>query len=96
MPGNLRLIGTLVLCVGYAAVMVGNLPYWLATGLFRLRVRGHFSSGSPAPTGAQRLKALAVAAVIAVCVAWAVTWVFFRSVPRNPSVIGRIAPCSTT
>ena len=75
LAGNLRLIGTLVLCVGYGAVMIGNMPYWLATGLFVFAFVAIFEWQPDADRRAH-LKGLAAAAVIAVSVAWAVTWVF--------------------
>lgn len=74
-PGNLRLIGTLVLCVVYAAGMVGNMPYWLATGLFVFAFVALFE-WRPDADRAARVKALAAAAVIAVAIAGLVTWVF--------------------
>lgn len=75
LPGNLRLIATLVLTIGYAAFMVGNIPYWLATGLFTFAFVALFEwrRGADLRT---RARSLAVAVIIAVAVAWAVTWVF--------------------
>lgn len=74
-PGNLRLIGTLVLCVAYAGVMIGHMPYWLATGIFVFLFVAIFEwrrdAGRP-----ERIRALAFAAGLAVIVAGVVTWVF--------------------
>jgi len=33
-PGNQRLLLTAILSIGYAGILIGVLPYWLATGLF--------------------------------------------------------------
>lgn len=33
-PGNQRLLTTAILSIGYAGLLVGTIPYWLATGLF--------------------------------------------------------------
>lgn len=74
-PGNLRFILALVLCVGYAAFMIGNLPYWLATGIFVFLFVALFEWRRDADTRT-RVRGLIVAAVIAVAVAGVVTWVF--------------------
>jgi len=74
-PGNLRLVATLVLCIGYAAFMIGNMPYWLATGLFAFAFVALFEWRRDADARA-RARALAVAVILAVAVAWTVTWVF--------------------
>ena len=73
--GNLRLILTLVLCVGYAGFMIGNLPYWLATGIFTFLFVSLFEWRRDAEPR-KRVRGLIIAAVIAVAVAWIVTWVF--------------------
>lgn len=73
--GNLRLIGTLVLCVGYAGVMIGNMPYWLATGIFVFLFTAIFEWRRDADRRA-RIRALAIATGLAVIVAGTVTWVF--------------------
>lgn len=75
LPGNLNLLVTLVLSVGYASVMIGNMPYWLATGLFTFLFIAVFEWRADVDRRT-RLRGLAVAAVIAVAVAGAVTWVF--------------------
>jgi putative tricarboxylic transport membrane protein len=74
-PGNLRLLITLVLSIGYAAFMIGNMPYWLATGLFTFLFIALFE-WRPEADRRTRLRGLVIAAVIAVIVAWVVTWVF--------------------
>ncbi|WP_316976218.1 tripartite tricarboxylate transporter TctB family protein [Shumkonia mesophila] len=74
-PGNLRLLITLVLCVVYAAFMIGNMPYWLATGIFTFLFIALFEWRPEAERRA-RVRGLAFAAVIAAVVAGAVTWVF--------------------
>lgn len=33
-PGNQRLLLTAALTIGYAGILIGNTPYWLATGIF--------------------------------------------------------------
>ncbi|MBM4277346.1 MAG: hypothetical protein FJ130_05595 [Deltaproteobacteria bacterium] len=35
-PGNRRLLLTAILSIGYAVLLIGTLPYWLATGIFIL------------------------------------------------------------
>ncbi|MBE0530811.1 MAG: tripartite tricarboxylate transporter TctB family protein [Rhodospirillales bacterium] len=74
-PGNLRLIVTLVLCIGYAAFMIGNMPYWLATGIFTFLFIALFE-WNPGADRRTRVRGLTLAAVIAVLVAGVVTWVF--------------------
>lgn len=74
-PGNLRLVVTLVLCIGYAAFMIGNMPYWLATGIFTFLFIALFE-WRPDADRRTRVRGLAIAAVISVVVAGAVTWVF--------------------
>jgi putative tricarboxylic transport membrane protein len=74
-PGNLRLIVTLVLCIGYAAFMIGNMPYWLATGIFTFLFIVLFE-WHPEADRRTRIRGLAFGAVIAVLVAGVVTWVF--------------------
>ena len=74
-PGNLRLILTLVLCVGYAGGMIGTIPYWLATGIFVFLFVSLFEWRRDAEPRT-RMRGLIIAAVIAVAVAGIVTWVF--------------------
>ena len=75
LPGNVRLVVTLVLCVGYAGFMVGRLPYWLATGIFVFLFTGIFEWRRDADRRT-RLRALAFAAFLAVVTTAVVTWVF--------------------
>ena len=73
-PAN-RLYLSLVLTLGYAAGLVGRLPFWLATGLFVFFfiVLFEWQGGLPAPS---RVIALGVALGEAVLVTVAVTLVF--------------------
>lgn len=74
-PGNLRLIGTLVLCVVYAGFAIGNMPYWLATGLFVFLFVVIFEWRHDVDRAA-RVRSLAFAAGLAVATSAVVTWVF--------------------
>lgn len=74
-PRNLRLIATLVLCVGYANIMIGRMPYWLATGIFIFLFIAIFEWRRDADRRA-RLRSLAFAIGISVTMTAAVTWVF--------------------
>lgn len=70
-----RLALALALTVGYAAGLVGRLPFWLATGLFVFAFIAVFEWRLAADrTG--RLRGLAIAAAEAVAVSAAVTFVF--------------------
>lgn len=75
LPGNLHLLITLVLSVGYSLFMIGNMPYWLATGIFVFLFIAIFEWRPDADRRA-RMRGLAVAAVIAFPVGWGVAWVF--------------------
>lgn len=75
LPGNLHLLVTLVLSIGYASFMIGNMPYWLATGLFTFSFIAVFEWRPDADRRA-RVRALAIAAIIAIAVSWIVTWTF--------------------
>ncbi|MEX2631205.1 MAG: tripartite tricarboxylate transporter TctB family protein [Tistlia sp.] len=73
---SVRRVGlALLLTVGYAGGLVGRLPFWLATALFVflfiLAFEWRAGSGR-----AQRLRGLAVAAVLAALTALAVTYLF--------------------
>jgi hypothetical protein len=73
-PGALgRTLVTLGLCLGYAIGLVGRVPFWLATGLFVLAFAGWFGFERARP-----VRSLAVAAVMAVVTATAVTLLFQR------------------
>jgi len=76
-PGNQRLLLTAILAVCYAGLLIGTLPYWLATGLFVFVfiVVFEWKEGMP---GAQWWRSVAVAAILAITTSGAVTWVFDR------------------
>jgi putative tricarboxylic transport membrane protein len=76
-PGNRRLVITLALTVGYAGVLIGRLPYPLATGLFVFAFTAIFEweRGMPAT---RRLTVLAVAAVLAAASTAIVSYSFER------------------
>lgn len=76
-PENQRLLLTALLTVGYAVFLIGNLPYWLATGLFILvfvllfeRERGM--------TVAQWRRGVITASLIATLSSAAITVIFER------------------
>ncbi len=74
-PGNVRFLGTLILCVGYAGFLVGTIPYWLATGLFVFLFVAIFEWRHDATPRARAIS-FAFALGMAVIVSGAVTWVF--------------------
>lgn len=76
-PGIQRLQLTAVLTISYAGILVGRIPYWLATGLFIFAFILVFEwrSGMPAK---ERSRIGMVAAVLAVIVTAAVSYVFER------------------
>jgi hypothetical protein len=74
-PAVRRTALALVLTLGYAAGLVGRVPFWLATGLFVFAFAALFEWGEAA-TRAERWRNLAAAAVLAVAASAAVTWVF--------------------
>ncbi len=65
----------LILTLGYAAGLVGAVPFWLATGLFVFVFIAAFEWRAGAD-GVTRLKALGIAGIEAVLVAATVTLVF--------------------
>lgn len=74
-PGVRRLLLAVGLCVGYAALLVGRLPFWLATFLF---VAG-FVALFEWPLGAgrsERMRRLAFALLFGALIAAVVTFVF--------------------
>ena len=71
---NRRLVLCLVLTIGYAAGLVGQLPYWLATGIFVFLFIALFEWTQHKPLG--RSRALSIAAIEAAVVAAVVTAVF--------------------
>jgi hypothetical protein len=72
-----RLALSLVLCLGYAAVLVGRIPFWLATGLFVFLFVVLFEWRSDDAQRARIVK-LAVAAALAAAAALAVPFLFER------------------
>ena len=74
-PENRRLLVTLVLTVGYAGGLIGTIPFWLATGLFVFAFVAVFE-WRPGMTAREWRRLGIVSAIMAVAVAWAVTWTF--------------------
>jgi putative tricarboxylic transport membrane protein len=73
-PGTLgRTLVTLALCLGYAAGLVGRVPFWLATGLFVLAFVGWFGWERDRPA-----RSALNAIVMAVVTSAAVTLLFER------------------
>lgn len=73
--GNVRLLISLVLTMGYAGFLIGTIPYWLATGVFVFLFVIIFEWRSGADRRA-RIRAFAVALTMAVIVSGLVTWIF--------------------
>jgi putative tricarboxylic transport membrane protein len=73
--GLQRLLLALLLTLGYAAILVGRLPFWLATFLFVAAFIILFELLLPLPR-TQRLRSIVTALIQAVLVAVAVTFVF--------------------
>lgn len=72
-PGVRRLLVALLLCLGYAAGLVGRTPFWLATFLFVSLFVVLFEW----PRGeARRPWRIAIALVYGAAISAAVTWVF--------------------
>lgn len=74
-PGTRNLALAIVLCLGYAAGLVGRMPFWLATFLFVAVFVAAFE-WRRARSRSARLRRLAFAVVFAGVVAAAVTLVF--------------------
>lgn len=76
-PGIQRLQLTTVLTIAYAGILVGRIPYWLATGLFIFVFILVFEwrSGMPAK---ERSRIGVAAAILAVIVTAAVSYTFER------------------
>jgi hypothetical protein len=70
-----RLYLCLLLTLGYAAGLVGTLPFWLATGLFVFLFIALFEWPA-GETGGGRPRRIAIAALLAVAVTVAVTAIF--------------------
>jgi putative tricarboxylic transport membrane protein len=76
-PGNRRLLVTLVLTIGYAGILIGRIPYELATGLFIFAFIVLFEwEGGLTP--ARYASLFGVAAVLAVATTLLVSWSFER------------------
>ncbi len=75
--GARRLLLAVLLTLGYAAGLVGRLPFWLATWLFVAAFVALFE-WPLATSGAGRLRRLAVALIYAALVSAAVSLVFQR------------------
>jgi putative tricarboxylic transport membrane protein len=76
-PGNRRLLITLGLTIGYAGVLIGRIPYQLATGLFIFGFIVLFE-WERSLTPARYAKLVGVAAVLAAVTAGIVSWSFER------------------
>ncbi len=76
-PGNRRLLLTAALSVGYAGVLLGRVPYALATGLYVFSFVFLFE-WEPGLPPARTARVLAAAAALALVTAAAVSWVFER------------------
>jgi Tripartite tricarboxylate transporter TctB family len=74
-PGNWRLALALALCLGYAGLLVGRLPFWLATFTFVFGFVILFE-WPLAVSRSDRMRRLVLALVYAMAVAAAVTLVF--------------------
>ena len=70
---NARIVLTLVLSLGYAVILIGWLPFWLATGLFVTAFTAVF-----APSDATLARKAASAVVAGVLTSLVVTLVFER------------------
>ena len=74
-PGVRRLLLAIGLCVGYAALLVGRLPFWLATFLFIAGFVVLFE-WPLATSRAERMRRLAFALLFGAVISAAVTFVF--------------------
>jgi hypothetical protein len=74
-PGTRNLVLAMVLCLGYAAGLVGRMPFWLATFLFVSAFVAAFE-WRRARSRTERLQRVAFAAVFAGAISAAVTLVF--------------------
>ena len=70
-----RFFIALALCLGYAAGLVGLVPFWAATGAFAFLFVLVFEWRGDRPL-VRHIKAIAMAALLAVIVAAAVTYIF--------------------
>ena len=76
-PGIQRLQLTTVLTIAYAGILVGRIPYWLATGLFIFAFVMIFEWRSGMPVK-ERSRIGLVAAILAIVVTAAVSYTFER------------------
>jgi putative tricarboxylic transport membrane protein len=74
-PGRRNLVLAVVLCLGYAAGLVGHVPFWLATFLFVAAFVALFE-WPLARTRAERLRRLLFAVIFGAVASAAVTFVF--------------------
>jgi Tripartite tricarboxylate transporter TctB family len=74
-PGTRNLALAALLCLAYAAGLVGRVPFWLATFLFVAAFVAAFE-WSPARTRGEQLRRVAFAVVLGAVVSAAVTFVF--------------------
>ena len=74
-PGTRNLALAVLLCLAYAAGLVGRVPFWLATFLFVATFVAVFE-WPRARAKAERLRRLALALIFAAVIAAAVTFVF--------------------
>jgi hypothetical protein len=75
--GNQRLLLTAGLTIGYAGVLVGRIPYELATGLFIFTFVALFEWKRGLPP-VRTIRLLAMAAILAVVTTGLVSWAFER------------------
>lgn len=76
-PGNRRLVITASLTVAYAGILIGSVPFWLATGAFVFLFVLLFEFKKIQPPG-ERLRVVLVAAALAVSTTAIVSLVFER------------------
>ncbi len=75
--GGMQLVAVAALGLAYCAVLIGHLPFWLATALFVAAFIGLFEWRRGAPPG-ERARMLAIASAIGVGAGVGVTLVFER------------------
>lgn len=73
----LRLALSLVLCLGYAVILLGRLPFWLATGLFVFSFIAAFEWRREDTAGTRAIR-LSIAAAIALAAMLAIPFLFER------------------
>lgn len=77
---NRRIAATLVLTLGYAVLLIGRLPFWLATALF---VAGFVALFAPPeqPRARRAVVALLAGAITSAVVTWVFQFVFLVRLP---------------